>query len=69
MQERGARLAAESRGEFQIARQMLARNSVTLEDAIARVTPLVEDAVGRLVEYGIPLFQRVASARGIEWHS
>jgi hypothetical protein len=38
-----------------------------VEELLPRVNPLVEDAVQKLIDYGLPLFRRVAAQRGIEW--
>jgi len=38
-----------------------------LEEALKRVPPLVEGAVGKVVEYAIPLFQKVTKHRKLKW--
>jgi len=38
-----------------------------VEEALKRVPPLVEDAVGKVVEYAIPLFKKVAEHRKLKW--
>jgi hypothetical protein len=37
------------------------------EEVLPRVGPLVEDAVQKLIDFGIPLFRKVAKHRGIAW--
>lgn len=38
-----------------------------LAQTLPRIQPLVADAVGKLMQYGMPLFHRVAEAHGVEW--
>jgi len=38
-----------------------------VEQIVHRVGPLVHDAVARFERDGLPLFRRVAEARGVEW--
>jgi hypothetical protein len=38
-----------------------------LGQTLPGIQPLVADAVGKLVQYGMPLFQGVAEAHGVEW--
>jgi hypothetical protein len=37
------------------------------EEVLPRVGPLVEDALQKLIDFGLPLFQKVAEKRGITW--
>lgn len=38
-----------------------------VELILPRVRPLVRDAVEKLIQYGVPLFRRVAEHRGLNW--
>ena len=60
--ERKARLAALDRGEVQEFMR-----ETPEEEYLPRVAPLVEDAVQKLIDFGLPLFRRVAEQRGIPW--
>lgn len=40
-----------------------------IEQTLPLVCPLVRDALDKFEKYGIPLFHRVAEARGLEWPS
>jgi hypothetical protein len=56
-----AKMAARRRGEKVSLRPPPA------EEALPRVAPLVEDAVQKLIDYGLPLFRRVVEQRGLTW--
>jgi len=58
------RLAARRRGEKV---SLLGPKPPPVEEALPRVAPLAEDAVQKLIDYGLPLFRRVAEQRGINW--
>jgi hypothetical protein len=38
-----------------------------VELVLTRVEPLADDAIQKLIQYGIPLFRRVAEHRGAKW--
>jgi hypothetical protein len=44
-------------------------SDLPVEQLLPRVDPLVRDAIAKLEEYGMPLFRRVAEARGLRWPS
>ena len=60
--EWGARQAALKRGD--IKRYL---REPTEAEVLPRVAPLVEDAVQKLIDFGLPLFRRVAEQRGLAW--
>jgi hypothetical protein len=57
-----ARMAARRRGDFDEAERIDKLGEMPIEQAMARVGPLVDDAVAKTAEYGAPLFRRVIEA-------
>jgi hypothetical protein len=67
LEESRARSQAQSRGDREEVRRLDQLIDVSVEEAIQRVSPLVADAVQKLIDYGLPLFRQVAEQRGIGW--
>jgi hypothetical protein len=68
-EETSARIKALSRGDREEVQRLDQLVEVSVEKAIPRVAPLVADAVQKLIDYGLPLFQRVVEQRGLTWPS
>jgi hypothetical protein len=66
-EETRARIKAMSRGDREEVKRIDKLTDVSVEEAIPRVAPLVEDAVQKLIDFGLPLFRRVAEHRGLTW--
>lgn len=62
--ESEAKEAALERGDITMLEYL---RKVPEEEVLPRVAPLVEDAVQKLIDYGLPLFREVAEHRGIPW--
>lgn len=66
-EETRARIKAMSRGDRDEVERIDRLTEVPLDEAMSRVPALVEDAVQKLIDYGLPVFRRVAENRGLTW--
>ena len=65
--EYAAKMAALIAGDLDEVRRIGQPAEVSIDEALPRVAPLVEDAAQKLIDYGIPLFRRVAEQHGIDY--
>ena len=64
---RNERLAAQASGDWETANRLLRESKLSPEEAMSRIPSLVEDAIEKIEQYGIPRFVDVARSKGGTW--